>query len=161
MQTINLGQTIYGGTLNVGTGLLTKTWSDKITIDGSVSVASVAQSGGVYYISARANLTGVNTTSGNKTVISDKMKTSTGLVTDNRCYITNGGATLVCILSDQTITTKEQANQWFTDNPCTFIYELATPQTYQLTPAQLEQLLGQNNVFCSTGDVAVKYWRID
>lgn len=43
----------------------------------------------------------------------------------------------------------------------TLVYELATPQTVQLTPAQIEQLLGTNNVFCSTGDVAVKFWKID
>ena len=40
-------------------------------------------------------------------------------------------------------------------------YPLATPTTEQLTPHQIEQLLGQNNVFASSGDVAVKYWKID
>lgn len=42
-----------------------------------------------------------------------------------------------------------------------FKYPLATPTTEQLTPHQIEQLLGQNNVFCSSGDVAVKGWKID
>lgn len=32
-------------------------------------------------------------------------------------------------------------------------YELATPITVQLTPTQVEQLLGQNNVWADTGDV--------
>lgn len=34
-----------------------------------------------------------------------------------------------------------------------FIYELATPFTVQLTPTQIEQLLGVNNVWADTGDV--------
>ena len=33
------------------------------------------------------------------------------------------------------------------------VYPLATPITVQLTPTQVEQLLGQNNVWCDTGDV--------
>ena len=41
------------------------------------------------------------------------------------------------------------------------VYPLTTPTTEQLTPHQIEQLLGQNNVFASSGDVAVKYWKID
>lgn len=32
-------------------------------------------------------------------------------------------------------------------------YELATPQTYQLTPTQVKSLLGQNNVWADTGDI--------
>ena len=38
------------------------------------------------------------------------------------------------------------------------VYELATPVTYQLTPTQVEALLGVNNVFNDTnGDTEVKY----
>jgi len=36
------------------------------------------------------------------------------------------------------------------------VYELATPQTYQLTPQQIQTLLGRNNVW-SDGDVSVEY----
>ena len=38
-------------------------------------------------------------------------------------------------------------------------YELATPQTYQLTPTQVKSLLGVNNVWADTGDVDVHYVR--
>lgn len=34
-----------------------------------------------------------------------------------------------------------------------FVYELATPQTYQLTPTQVKFLLGENNVWADTGDI--------
>jgi len=33
------------------------------------------------------------------------------------------------------------------------VYELATPQTYQLTPTQVKSLLGTNNVWADTGDI--------
>ena len=43
------------------------------------------------------------------------------------------------------------------DKP-TFCYELATPQTYQLTPTQVKSLLGVNNIFADTGEVDVQIW---
>lgn len=38
-------------------------------------------------------------------------------------------------------------------NGATFVYELASPQTYQLTPTQVMTLLGENNVWSDTGPV--------
>ena len=38
------------------------------------------------------------------------------------------------------------------------VYPLATPITYQLTPQQIKSLLGNNNAWCDTGDVNIKYW---
>jgi hypothetical protein len=33
------------------------------------------------------------------------------------------------------------------------VYELETPETYQLTPTQINALLGVNNIFADTGDI--------
>ena len=37
------------------------------------------------------------------------------------------------------------------------VYELATPQTYHLTPQQMTTLLGTNNIWADTGDTTVEY----
>ena len=37
-----------------------------------------------------------------------------------------------------------------------FVYELAEPQTYQLTPQQIQTLVGENNVWSDAGQVAVR-----
>ena len=37
------------------------------------------------------------------------------------------------------------------------VYELAEPQTYQLTPQQIQTLVGQNNVWSEQGDVELSY----
>ena len=37
------------------------------------------------------------------------------------------------------------------------VYPLATPITYQLTPQEVSTLLGDNNIWADTGDVAVEY----
>ena len=49
------------------------------------------------------------------------------------------------------------AKQWFSDNPTQLVYELATPQTYQLDPVTVQTLLGQNNVWADCGDVEAEY----
>lgn len=36
-------------------------------------------------------------------------------------------------------------------------YELASPQTYQLTPTEIALLKGQNNVWTDSGEVEVTY----
>lgn len=45
------------------------------------------------------------------------------------------------------VTTKAEANAWFEANPTECIFKLATPLTYQLTPTQVEALVGTNNIF--------------
>lgn len=37
------------------------------------------------------------------------------------------------------------------------VYELATPITYHLTPIEIHTLLGQNNIWANTGNIAVTY----
>ena len=37
------------------------------------------------------------------------------------------------------------------------VYTLATPQTYQLTPTEVDLLLGTNNVWTDSGEVEVTY----
>jgi len=39
------------------------------------------------------------------------------------------------------------------------VYELATPQTYQLTPTEVKTLLGQNNIWCDTGNLNTLTYR--
>jgi len=42
-------------------------------------------------------------------------------------------------------------------NGVQLVYELATPQTIQLTPTQINSLLDTNNIWSDTGNISVKY----
>lgn len=42
-------------------------------------------------------------------------------------------------------------------NPIQIVYELATPQTYQLTPQQVNTLVGTNNVWSEQGNIELSY----
>ena len=35
------------------------------------------------------------------------------------------------------------------------VYPLATPQTYQLDPVNIQPLLGENNIWADTGDILI------
>ncbi len=46
---------------------------------------------------------------------------------------------------------------WLNNNPFELYYQLATPQTYQLTPTEVATILGINNIYSNTGNTTVKY----
>ena len=134
--------TVYGGRLNVTTGELTATHvvQEVESIDNMITSGTLAC---VVYIT--------NTKSyNNAPIISDRFVK--GGLNVGECYIVGNGNNLVFVL-DQSIDTVEEANEWCSTNKPHFVYPLATPQTYQLTPAQVTTLLGQNNIFADCGQV--------
>ena len=52
----------------------------------------------------------------------------------------------------------EEFKAELTNYPFDVVMTLATPLTYQLTPTQIKSLLGNNNAWCSTGDVDIDYF---
>lgn len=58
---------------------------------------------------------------------------------------------------DSSMNTYEKISQWFKNNNTQICYELATPQTYQLTPQQVNTLVGTNNVWSEQGNIELSY----
>lgn len=156
---INLGGTYYGGYLNVPTGLFTVTHLianlGDCTFSGTVgSTGIIGTTSLVDAIKPVANADTANA------YCSHYLVSRRNSLSDKAISVNPTGTV---VLRDSTFADQSGTDlqTWLANNNVQFVYELATPQTYQLTPAQLEQLLGQNNVFCSADDVAVKYWKID
>lgn len=155
--TVNFGQTVYKGVLDVTNGKVTVTHG-YLFVDGSTSVVSVGQASGLnYVIVSNTGIDSINT-SATHPIVSNEFDSSTIIAVGN-AYITGYGKTLVAILPDQTVTTVAQANTWFSNNNAQFVYELATPIEIDTTPENLSALSGQtNNVYSDTnGDTEVKY----
>jgi hypothetical protein len=75
-----------------------------------------------------------------------------GSITNNRLYFTINSTRLTGDLS--TPNGRRQAlNALLQTDDIQVAYELATPQTYQLTPTQVSTLLGQNNIFADCGQI--------
>lgn len=140
--TTSLGQTVYGGTLDLVSGVLTV---DKAMVDmGSLSWnENGAISGGKQYA----------------TVISDKKVGETNFIcsafaasypTTTLGYIC-GRATTKTVAANSPLTTLADFVASVTGQ--TIVYELETPQTYTLTAQQIKTLVGTNNVWASSGDI--------
>ena len=69
----------------------------------------------------------------------------------------DGTTYLRLIVKDTRFTTVSEFTTNLASNPLQVCYELATPQTVTLTPAQLSLLQGDNVVWADCGDVSVSY----
>lgn len=54
-------------------------------------------------------------------------------------------------------TTADELNAYLAQNPVTVVYTSNTTRTYQLTPTEVESLLGDNYVWSDTGDISIEY----
>lgn len=52
---------------------------------------------------------------------------------------------------------KEFTNAWLQEHPTTILYKLRTPETYHISPTQLQTFLGHNNVWSNADYVEVEY----
>ena len=66
------------------------------------------------------------------------------------------GSILTVYDTDLTLTDTTFADKY---GSMQIVYPLAEPQTYQLTPTEIQTLLGENNVWADSGDVEVVYVR--
>ena len=159
--TIDLDGTIYGGTLNVTTGVLTV---DRIvtTIDENASI-NMASSQRAYVTCNDAirktsygtddiicnrlpTVSSHNVPSANTDTIGISLFAGSGYSGENWIYFSDGESTTV-----------QQTKTWLASNPLTVVYRLATPFTVTLTAQQVTTLLGQNNVWADTGNTTVEY----
>lgn len=146
--------TVYGGTLNVTSGELRVT-------HGYVDLGSLNWSRGDTGITGRYRFT---TQSLRSAIIATPSSVVADLTTS--IYITVKGDTGWASDIDNVIWCDNYkdinvVNSSYTDatafktamNGAQLVYPLATPITYQLTPAQVSTLLGQNNIFADCGQI--------
>lgn len=158
--TTDLEATYYGGTLNVTTGELV---IDKgyALFDGSNDENWIGYNnnynGWVITISD-ANINGIpkDQLLSNSFVGADfrgpSSITQYGVM---RTYSSASDNTQVFLTTS--ITDISAWRTWLSNNNVQLVYPLATPQTYQLTPQEVETVVGQNYVWANSGQVYVEY----
>lgn len=154
-----LPETMYGGTLDWQTGVLTVTHC-KIFFDGETNgrkVDSTDRVGASYaYIKGR-NLPQPQKYGGNG--YGNKLT----WVTITSAIAFSLPAELTGVTSEDSIETivgKYNAvlKQWYdAGSPLEIVYEIETPQEIQLTPQQLSTLKGMNNVWSDAGETELTY----
>lgn len=155
--TIPFGQTVYGGELNVTTGVLTinkgyisdlsqLTWTYPSATYRYIFSAAISD---IYSVSQAADR--------NKWFVCSEYVPSVGTSINNT--MTDCGALVV----NQTLRLRNDAYENDIDNFVTslsgvqFVYRLADEITVQLTPAEVRTVLGNNSILANTGSVSVRY----
>lgn len=148
--TTALGRTVYGGTLDVVSGVLTV---DRAMVDlGSLSW-SYQSTWTSWCTDYRADVKGTTVGTAKPNLVAEQygVLTTNDAITPNTGYgistTVRGSSGSRIIARNGSSTTKPQGK---------LVYELATPQTYQLTPQQISLLTGDNNIW-SDGAVTLEY----
>ena len=148
--TTALGRTVYGGTLDVVSGTLTVKWAAKDMGSLTYGWNSSTQNFWCTGLTDKKN--------GNFNIISSCFKTTTSqYVTGMVDGEIKGNASAVDFYIKWADYAGDTAGVKTALSGQTVCYELATPQTYQLTAQQIQTLLGTNNIWADSGDVDVVY----
>ena len=156
--TTSLGQTVYGGTLNVVSGVLTVTkaivdmtnYASRWTADIAHERAYVTVNEFKTPLAQPANIICNRFKTVDASAIYTMKEYGVGLSSGNALQFRISGVT------DQPTASTATVAEYFANNPTQVVYELATPTTVQLTPTEVKLLLGNNTLF-SDGDVAIVY----
>ncbi len=152
---VTFPQTVYGGTYDFVSGKL-KVTHVKYVLTGDDF--GTTKEGNLY----RCNLININFGSGinYKEGLCNKyaFRTSYANVNNNNGSIAfNSSQGSQIIIRDDACADGNALKAAATAEPIEVVYPLATAQEYTLTPAQVQTLLGTNNVWASDGSVVIEY----
>lgn len=136
--------TVYGGTVDFKTGVLTVTWVNKTLRwgDGSNPTAFTSNTRKSFLIDYPCN------PQTRASSISDVLPWTEHYTRDIPHFY---------ISTSYTVTYVFMPNDTSADANINICYPIGTPFTYQLTPAQVEALLGTNYISADTGDISLTY----
>ena len=154
--------TVYGGTVDVVTGVLTVDRTSRV-LDGTETGwqmnVNANHPGRTYAYNRNASLGDILTSN---SIISSYVKSATFAGTDENSGIyVSSGYLWVRIPAMREMTAVADWTTYLSNNPLQVCYELATPITYQLTPTQVELLIGQNNVWSDSNEAVTLTYVIE
>lgn len=147
--------TVYGGSLNVTTGVLTV---DRVSelLDGTKSYHYNGAWDNYPTCEIRYTPTLGRKKNGTVNVISDSYPTINNSPQGISCIHGSANNGYVYINAPNEITSDAMAKTYFGNNPTRVVYELNEPLTYQLTPTEVTTLLGSNTI-SSDGSMELDY----
>ena len=145
--TISLGDTRYGGTLDVRRGKLRVTHGYKDINDFS-TLTDWLSAGGLHI----AEIAGTYTANASSVCSMLKQKIiNQAWASTTECYAIEAGKIRIYTTETTLANFKAKFAQ------LQLVYELATPIEVDLTPTEITTLLGTNNVWADCGDIEVEY----
>lgn len=151
--------TVYGGTLDVVSGVLTVDRVNVFLKDLTFTRQARSSSVGGYYFRAEIDDNAISDTDATQ-LYSHGVSNNPYASKENCARVFESSAYLfVGFSDDMNIITLADFNTWVSNNQnASICYKIKTPQTIQLTPTQVNSLLGQNYISSDTGNITnVKY----
>ena len=164
----NVG-TVYGGNLNLTTGLLTLTHkgvtfngTENWGIDATTATDDPNRLKGRYKLeNAFPGIKGDTSYDYIFQGVTNKYKPITASNTWDRVTgVSTHGLTENCLIFDSEFPLRTDINNFkasLAEIPLTVVYLLATPVTYQLTPTEITTLLGYNQITSDAGEIHLTY----
>lgn len=159
--TTALGRTVYGGTLDVVSGVLTvdramvtlngsETWGSS---NGTVTACMRVQTR--MSVRFKPNTSNASLVGDISSAFVEVTPVQTWDGTVGFSVSTDANPYLHFCQTGQKNMSVEAWKTYLASNPIQVVGLLATPQTYQLTPTEVSLLLGTNNIWADSGDVEV------
>lgn len=152
--------TVYGGELDVVSGVLTLDKGYRL-FTGAASedwLHYTISTGDLFRIVLPERKQGTITSAENRSIYlcnCYRIAANESAGRLNGCF---SGANQNVDFINNSYSTVEDWQAYLADNNIQFVYPLAEPITYQLTPQQIQTLLGDNVVWSDAGSVSVEYW---
>ena len=153
--------TVYGGTLDVTTGVLTVTMAMR-SLNGTENWAKHGSIASWFYVDTIFDDCYVDNNSSSFAISSQYKQISYKLAStaENGEFCiglpTNGISNRI-VIKDTAYNTAAEFKASLASNNVQICYELAITQIYQLTPTEVATLLGDNTIWADTGDTTVEY----
>lgn len=158
--TISLGSTVYMGTLNVTTGILTVTHAYQL-FDGSENWQYSENGSGrqrVYLPIAGAMPDSIDII-GN--IIEKAAAPTAGYPADWTASFNHNASPSLLIGVPSSITSAQDFKDLIANTNLQVVYELSAPVVINLIPTEVVTLLGENNIYANSGDVEIVYFNED
>ena len=157
--TTTFPETVYGGTVDLASGVLTVDMA-MVTFDGTEAWTWEAP----YHQAYMSKYDMMRLADYRSSMLCDSLPIMRdGYVTETVIgasgYIQSAqyvGQNWIYIRNHE-VNSRAEFLAWISELKPTIVYELATPQTYQLTPQAIVLLTGDNNVWSDSGSIEVKY----
>lgn len=151
--------TVYGGTLDVVSGLLTKSWNSFAGTDiTDIKIDSYNST----IVTAKMTIDSIPTPE-SSTIISNRFSTSISSGNVGRMVLVKNTNALYIVMPRTDFSgtpTGNDVKQWLIDHPTTFVYPLADAVAYQLSSVAIREIRGENHIWSDAGNVSVTYYTI-
>jgi len=155
---ISLGQTVYGGTLDVTKGeLVIDRAMQELDGSGTIAMGHAGSGDAAFRYFQWGNDYAVDTNVWETDVIANFLVTITGGRGARVQYNALKCPRIIVPESGSLFETVEDLKAYLNETHLTIVYPLATPITVTLTPNELSTLLGANNIWSDAGEVTAEY----